>query len=259
MRPIAVEDLLTGLSERERVRLGGTFAAFPGGVTCALEIGFNDFRVTRMLLRVAEVVSIDLPRSVVDRPAGSKLAFANLRALPFADRSFDCVVCTEVLEHLDDVTLVPSIAELQRVCRRFVLVTVPYRQHVNNELFKCSRCGHEENCMGHVRGIAEDDLTAWFPGWRTVTLREIGGVSGYAPGWLYMVSRRLGDVWFDYSNDRCPKCSAMASRRPDNAIGWLLRRIIWRLTTRAAPRPAWLLALFEKRDVNAWDGPHLNG
>lgn len=253
--PVAFEDLLAGLSQRERVRLQETFAAFPRGVVRALEVGFNDFRVTRALLRVADVVSIDLPRPLIGAPRGVSLAFSNIRAVPFADASFDLVVCTEVLEHLDDATLCASIAELQRVCQRYILLTVPWQQRVDNERFRCSCCGHEENCMGHLRRIGERELTSWFPGWKTVMLRTIGTVNGYAPHWVYAVARRIGNVWFDYWTDRCPKCHATASRTGDNAVGWLLRRVIWRLEARAAARPAWFLVLFERRHVVGVDRP----
>jgi SAM-dependent methyltransferase len=43
--------------------------------------------------------------------------------LPFADRSFDTVVCSDVLEHLD--TLHRTFAELVRVASRYILVSLP--------------------------------------------------------------------------------------------------------------------------------------
>ncbi len=43
--------------------------------------------------------------------------------LPFSDRSFDLVLCSEVLEHLDEPE--KAIAELKRVARSHVLITVP--------------------------------------------------------------------------------------------------------------------------------------
>lgn len=43
--------------------------------------------------------------------------------LPFADRSFDTVVCFDVLEHLDDPH--GMFAELSRVARRHLLVSLP--------------------------------------------------------------------------------------------------------------------------------------
>jgi ubiquinone/menaquinone biosynthesis C-methylase UbiE len=43
--------------------------------------------------------------------------------LPFSDRSFDTVLCCEVLEHLDDPDR--AIRELNRVARRNVVLSVP--------------------------------------------------------------------------------------------------------------------------------------
>lgn len=53
--------------------------------------------------------------------------------LPFSDNSFDVVLCSEVLEHLDDPGR--AVQELKRVARRHVLITVPrepYFQWLNN-------------------------------------------------------------------------------------------------------------------------------
>lgn len=48
----------------------------------------------------------------------------SLEALPFDTASFDVVVCTEVLEHLPSPDR--ALAELRRVARRGVVVTVPF-------------------------------------------------------------------------------------------------------------------------------------
>jgi ubiquinone/menaquinone biosynthesis C-methylase UbiE len=47
----------------------------------------------------------------------------NIYKLPFSDKSFDAVLCSEVLEHLEDTDR--AVRELKRVARRYVLVTVP--------------------------------------------------------------------------------------------------------------------------------------
>lgn len=46
------------------------------------------------------------------------------RSLPFPDRSFDAVICIEVLEHLHDYHEV--LADLYRVCSGICVVSVPY-------------------------------------------------------------------------------------------------------------------------------------
>ena len=43
--------------------------------------------------------------------------------LPFSDNSFDAVLCSEVLEHLDEP--LKAVGELKRVARSTVLITVP--------------------------------------------------------------------------------------------------------------------------------------
>ena len=51
-----------------------------------------------------------------------------------------------------------------------------------------------------------NDLRSWFPSWKPLILRTIGQIDGQAPSWVYASARRVGDVWFDYWTDRCPKC-----------------------------------------------------
>lgn len=47
--------------------------------------------------------------------------------LPFSDNSFDTVLCSEVLEHLDEPGR--AIQELKRVARNYVLITVPHEPY----------------------------------------------------------------------------------------------------------------------------------
>lgn len=63
--------------------------------------------------------------------------------LPFSDRSFDAVLCSEVLEHLDDPNR--AVSELKRVARSHVIITVPhepYFQWLNN--------------LGQLVGVSKD-------------------------------------------------------------------------------------------------------
>jgi SAM-dependent methyltransferase len=59
------------------------------------------------------------------RPLGEGIEFVSawIEELPFADRSFDTVVCTHVIEHILDYRR--AIAELRRITRRRLIIVVP--------------------------------------------------------------------------------------------------------------------------------------
>lgn len=54
-------------------------------------------------------------------PDAARFRKGSLYKLPFSDNSFDAVLCSEVLEHMEDVDRV--LQELKRVTRRYVIVT----------------------------------------------------------------------------------------------------------------------------------------
>ncbi len=95
-----------------------------------LDVGCGEGMVLKSLepdLEDTRCVAIDLdPDEVAD--ARLRLPFCDVRVgsiydLPFETGAFDLVICSEVLEHLDDPA--SALAELCRVSSRYCLVTVP--------------------------------------------------------------------------------------------------------------------------------------
>ncbi len=58
------------------------------------------------------------------RHPGDRFLIADIHSLPWPDRTFDLVLCLEVLEHLADPAR--ALSELCRVARRAVVVSVPH-------------------------------------------------------------------------------------------------------------------------------------
>lgn len=52
----------------------------------------------------------------------------DVTAMDFPDRSFDTVICMEVLEHLTDDALQQALAQLRRVYRRQLIMSVPFEE-----------------------------------------------------------------------------------------------------------------------------------
>ena len=52
--------------------------------------------------------------------------YVSISELPYSDNEFDIVTCMETLEHLDDGTFEKGLANLRRVCREQLIITVPF-------------------------------------------------------------------------------------------------------------------------------------
>jgi SAM-dependent methyltransferase len=93
-----------------------------------LEVGAGEGVISaRLHERFGSCVSLDLPDDVLrdewrQRP-GPRYLNGDAQQLPFADDSFDLIVCVEVLEHLVDP--VRGLREIARVGTKHLLLSVP--------------------------------------------------------------------------------------------------------------------------------------
>jgi len=102
-----------------------------------LECGIGNGVVSYVLRRAGlAVTTLDFDSSLEPDVVGS------LTELPFADDAFDVVACFEVLEHIPWAHMPRAAAELARVSRRRVLVSVPDADWVAALEFQLPRVGH---------------------------------------------------------------------------------------------------------------------
>ena len=88
----------------------------------------------------------------------ANLLVGSAYTLPFPANSFDLVVCSEVLEHLDDVR--QAVSELTRVSARHVLISVPLEPYFQFFTDCAVRLGLGEN-PAHVRFWSAREFTAF--------------------------------------------------------------------------------------------------
>lgn len=96
----------------------------------ALEAGCGKGLLARTIaaLPSVQVTAADIIVDDATRVSSSNIEWkeANVEALPFADRSFDTVVCTHTLEHVQRLAV--AMGELRRVVRRRLIIVVPMQR-----------------------------------------------------------------------------------------------------------------------------------
>lgn len=89
--------------------------------------GFIDVLLLKSLVNV-NVVGLEFAEEAIRiaREMNPSIQYlqGDITKMPFEDRSFDIVICTEVLEHLEKPDV--ALKELIRVAKKFVFVTVPH-------------------------------------------------------------------------------------------------------------------------------------
>ncbi len=95
-----------------------------------LEVGCGEGRLAHHLWQQGPrpdrfaICDLEIDRVIADLNPAIETRRASIYELPFADDSFELVVCCEVLEHLDDPRA--GLAELARVAQRRVLISTPW-------------------------------------------------------------------------------------------------------------------------------------
>lgn len=116
-----------------RERAKWVYDHVPAGVGDVLDVGCYDGGGTSWLAgKARRLVGIDTDAPAIargrERYPNLEFVYASAHELPFSDNSFDCVVFSEVLEHLPSDIEIQTIREIWRVLRPsgLLILTTPH-------------------------------------------------------------------------------------------------------------------------------------
>ncbi|MCB9527912.1 MAG: class I SAM-dependent methyltransferase [Myxococcales bacterium] len=211
------------LAASEKQRIADTLAMIPPGMASALDVGCGPGKLLHRL-PIARTYGTDLGR-VGLRHVRRPVVRSSILALPFRDASIDLVVCAEVLEHLDPADLPRAAAELYRVAKKSVLISVPNREQLLMQSHRCPRCDTIFHLYGHRQSMDEETLRPLFPGDARVTFGYSWRVRPYVPALLRLRTLGLG-AWKHSPHTFCPQCGNTAFEDPLTTTRGLLA---WKL------------------------------
>jgi SAM-dependent methyltransferase len=244
------------LSHEEEERIKQTLSLIPEDCTSLLDVACGDGRMTNYLIPcLGKVVGLERSREAL-RHVKADRVLGTLESLPFADGSFDLVLCCEVLEHLSFEVYPRAIEEMQRIASKHVIVTVPNRENLKKSLVTCPSCGCRFNPWRHLRSFNPQALSRLFTRFRLQVLRSSQPVEIY-PSLLLKGAKLAGLVPRQAfpSKAVCPQCSyRQATTQASLAINGgrgsgLLVRLARGLAKWLVPRSkrsTWLLALYQR-------------
>ncbi len=190
-------------SVAERVR--ATLALIPPDAKTVLDVGCGDGAITNEIAADREVVGLDVSAEALRHVKASTYQ-GTLETAPFEPGSFDLVTAFEVLEHLPVREYGIARGKMPELARRYVMITVPYREPQRTDFTRCPVCGTEFNVFCHLRRFDESSLKGLFPGMRLTRIELIGPrIKHWSPLLLYIRQGVLG-VWKPSETAVCPQC-----------------------------------------------------
>lgn len=235
----------------EQERIADLIRLLPRGRGSILDVGARDGRITQLLPRhFREVTALDLERPAWESP-GIRTVAGNACNLDFPDASFDCVLCSEVIEHIPAVE--QACRELARVARHEVVIGVPFRQDLRLGQMRCRSCGKLSPPYGHVNRFDERRLADLFPDLVAVQHSYVGETREATNHLAVWLARLAGNPDGPYDQQEpCIHCGARLVRpEPLGLTARLTRKagvVIERVQSSwTPPRARWIHAVFSRR------------
>jgi len=233
-------------------RAAKTVKMLPPDIRTVLDVGCGAGIVTAELQKSFEIVfGTDYAFAPLQQLTANqmKAVQSNAGNLPFAERSFDAVVLTEVVEHFHAPLRKKVIEEITRVAGKYILLTVPYRETLEASQVKCEDCGTIFHAWYHTLSFNEKKLDNLLkPNFRLMDIQTMGPLSGRSPAKLL----RLAQVFDGYmrvglGRTTCPNCGNterfVRRRTPMASLFLGLSRIFW-----IKKYPRWIASLYQRID-----------
>lgn len=238
----------TEISVADQARVIHTVTAVPDDCREILDVGAGDGRVSHALAGAGKLVTaVDISSVALSklRVQGFQRSCDNLG---FDDGSFDMVLCTEMMEHLDDDFELRTRAEFVRVAKRYILVTVPNDEMLTENIGLC-RCGAKFHIWGHQRSYRLEGMINQFPGFSLLRAESFGRDAAVYHASLLWLRQQLAGAFEWDANTHCPVCHGTEAAAPRSRFAMRLCDFVNAKLRHT--RPSWLLALYRRNDRQA--------
>jgi SAM-dependent methyltransferase len=225
----------------------------PKDVSTIIDVGCGNGAITNVLAEKYKVTGVDRSRQALQYVRTDTIQSSS-DAIDVPENSFDLVLASEILEHLEEPVFGATIQELKRISKKYILITVPNNESLEKDLIRCPDCGFVFNRSYHVRRFTRETLAVHFPEYAVRQAFTFGsGKRGY-PACLAGLKHRfvpasawISPDWVRHAHPEamCPKCERVFHYGDRFHPGALFFDSVNRIFS--PKKPYWLFVLLEKK------------
>lgn len=246
-------------------RIYATIDLIPDDVKLMADIGCgNGVFIKNITQKRSNIrtVGIDRSEEALKYVDGEKLV-GDISDIPAQSDSYDCVTCLQVLEHIPTNNYNLALAELSRVSRKYIIIGVPYKEKIEQNVTECPQCKTIFNVNLHLRSYNDVDMENLFKGFGYDLAKKINVVKTKE----YVLLTTLIKIKRYFSEKEkksfkspiCPLCGfknasfemqkeTNATITKSNSLVKYLRYVIEKISPTVDRNGYWIMALYEKKN-----------
>ena len=231
------------ISAEERISM--VLNIFPQGVHSVLDVGCGDGTLISLLGTKYSKAGLDISYNALQRAKDIQRVQASVGAIPLLKNSFDLVLCTEVIEHLGRNEYESTVKEIQRIAKRYIIVSVPYLEDLASKETRCPNCKYIYHIHLHLRDFNLDLLSKLFTNFSLKTFQYSLVHEKFFPGWALKLRRKFGGRYEWDKNLLCPRCGQKNHDPPQRSLISVTTGLMAECFGKKTPK--WIACLYEKR------------
>ena len=217
----------------------------PLKITSCLDIGCGDCSILDRLSSYFFKTALDISHNVLVRLKTENKLLARSNALPFQSNYYDLVVCTEVLEHLQQQEFDQTINEIERVSKKYILISVPYQEDLNSKQTLCPKCEHIFHIHMHMRNFRLVQVKKLFQNFDLERYTFSKTTEKTVSPWILKIRRKYGRRWEWDENALCPRCGYKNLQAPRRTTISMLTSLLSEFFSKRHPK--WIVVLYKKK------------